>query len=214
MSEDSSCTHTLIDDARKTIVKQIRSLLAEKGRPIVVALDGGSGAGKSTLAAMIEKELDTALIPLDDFFAANIPDSKWDDFSVEEKLMYVFDWSRLRRDAIEPLLNGKLARWYAFDFQSGLRADGTYGMEIEPKERKPAPVILIEGAYSSSPHLADLVDLAILIDVPAEVRHARLAAREDPDFLKSWHQRWGEAEAYYFEQVRPKSSFDLVVGLK
>jgi para-aminobenzoate synthetase len=178
-----------------------------------VALDGGSGAGKSTLAAMLEKELDTALIPIDDFFAANIPDSKWDDFTVTEKLMYVFDWSRLRRDAIEPLLNSKPARWYAFDFQSGVRADGTYGMQAEPKELRPALVILIEGAYSSSPQLSDIVDLAVLIDVPVKVRHARLATREDPDFLNSWHLRWDEAEAYYFEQVRPKRSFDLVVEL-
>lgn len=202
-----------VDEARRPIVEKIRSLLADKGSAIVVALDGGSGAGKSTLASMIEQELDTALIPLDDFFAANIPDSEWDEFTVEEKLMYVFDWSRIRRDAIEPLLEGKLARWYAFDFQSGLRANGTYGMEIEPKERKPAAVVLIEGAYSSSPHLADLVDIAVLIDVPVKVRHARLAIREDPDFLKNWHQRWDEVEAYYFEQVRPKSTFDLVVEL-
>jgi len=213
MSEDTSRTHPLMADARKTIVKQISSLLAEKGRPIVVALDGGSGAGKSTLAAIIEKELDTALIPLDDFFSANIPDHKWDEFTVQERLTYVFHWSRLRSDAIEPLLNSKHARGYAFDFHSGLRSDGTYGMEAKPKERMPAPIILIEGAYSSSPQLADLVDMAILVEVPIEERHARIAEREDPEFLAKWHQRWDEVEVYYFEQVRPKSTFDLVVEL-
>ena len=213
MPTASSRPHISVDQARRAIVEKILSLLAEKGSAIVVALDGGSGAGKSTLAAMIEKELDTALIPLDDFFVANIPDHKWDVFTVEEKLKHVFDWSRLRRDAIEPLLNGKLARWYAFDFQSGLRADGTYGMEIEPKARIPAPVILIEGAYSSSPELADLVDISILIDVPIQERHARLATREDSEFLEKWHQRWDEVERYYFEQVRPKSSFAMVVKL-
>jgi len=214
MTSDSFSYLSLLNDALQTIVKQIRCLLAEKGHPIVVALDGGSGAGKSTLASIVEKELDTALIPLDDFFSANIPDNKWDEFTVQEKLTYVFDWSRLRSDAIEPLLNGKPAQWYAFDFQSGLHADGTYGMEAEPKALMPAPVILIEGAYSSSPQLADLMDMAVLIDVPVEKRHARLAAREDPDFLKTWHRRWDEVEAYYFEHVRPKNSFDIVVELK
>ena len=214
MSADSSRYHIPFGDALKIILIQIGSLLAEKGRPIVVALDGGSGAGKSTLASMIEREKDAAIIPLDDFFSANIPDNQWDEFSVEEKLKYVFDWDRLRKDAIEPLLAGKPARWYAFDFQSGLRADGTYGMEPEPKERMPAQIIVIEGAYSSSPELADVVDIAVLINVPVEKRHTRLAAREDPGFLKSWHQRWDEVEAYYFEHVRPRSSYDLVVELE
>jgi hypothetical protein len=58
------------------------------------------------------------------------------------------------------------------------------------------------------------VDVAILVEVPIEERHARLAAREEPYFLETWHRRWDEVEAYYFEQVRPKSSFDLVVELK
>ena len=195
------------------IAARILDLLAWKRSPVVISLDGGSGAGKSTIAALIAKDTDAALIPLDNFFSANIPDSQWDDFTVEEKLENVFDWERVREQAIEPLLNRRPARWYAFDFQSGLLADGTHGMETEPKERMPTQVILIEGAHSSSPKLADLVDLAILVDVPIQERHARLAAREDPDFLKTWHRRWDDAEAYYFDEVRPKHSFDVVVAL-
>jgi len=37
----------------------------------------------------------SALIPLDDFFSADIPDSR-DQFTVEQKLRNVFDWKRLR----------------------------------------------------------------------------------------------------------------------
>ena len=69
----------------------------------------------------------------------------------------MFDWSRLRNHAIVPLMKGQPAKWHAFDFQSGLRADGTYGVEKESKKLKPANVILIEGAYSASPALADLI---------------------------------------------------------
>jgi uridine kinase len=137
------------------IVEQLQNLLSRKQNPIVVALDGGSGAGKSTLASMIKDELDAALIPLDDFFSVNIPDDEWDKFAVEEKLKHVFDWFRLRNHAIMPLLKGQPAKWHAFDFQSGLHADGTYGMEKECKKLEPANVILIEGAYSASPELAD-----------------------------------------------------------
>lgn len=179
--------------------------------PLVIAMDGPSGAGKSTIAAMLEQQLDIAIIPLDDFFSANIPDYKWDEFTIEEKLKYVIDWERVRAEVILPLLQGSRARWHAFDVQSGLRADGTYGMEKDSKERKPAQVILIEGAYSSSPPLADLVDFTILIDMPLEERQARLAMREEASFLKQWHTRWDQVEEYYDRVVRPRNSFDLVI---
>lgn len=193
------------------IVDRINELISKKPGPVVVALDGPSGAGKSTLAAVLEKELSAAVIPLDDFFAAQIPDPKWDEFTVEEKLKYVFDWGRVRAEVIEPLRQGKPVKWYSFDFASGLRADGTYGLEKEAKQRNPARLIVLEGAYSSSPEVTDLVDFSILMNVPREIRHARIAAREDPDFLTKWHQRWDEVEDYYFHVVRPKSSFDLVI---
>lgn len=198
----------------KSLVESIKAIQTARNRPIVVALDGGSGAGKSTLASQLNSEIDPALIPLDDFFSANIPDHKWDEFTVEEKLKNVIDWERVRNEVIKPLLNGQSAIWHAFDFQSGLQADSTYKMENEPKIVQPASVILIEGAYSTSPELADLVDMAILIDVPIEERHARIAKREDPDFLAVWHQRWDDVEKYYFEQVRLKDSFHIVIEVQ
>jgi para-aminobenzoate synthetase len=209
----SAMSHTDQDEltAYDRAIAAIRCWLRERQAPVVIALDGGSGAGKSTLASRIEKDLDAMVIPLDDFFAADIPDHRWDDFTVEEKLESVFDWDRVRHQAIEPLLEGRPARWHAFDFESGLRADGTYGMQADATEREPAEVILIEGAYSAAPALADLVDLAILVDVPIEEQQARLGSREDRDFLETWHRRWDPLERYYFHDVRPKGSFDLVV---
>jgi uridine kinase len=183
-----------------------------------VALDGGSGAGKSTIATQVASALgrspgyDVALIPLDDFYAADIPDAAWDSFSVAERLAQVFDWARLRTQVLAPLLAAERATWHAFDFAAGPRPDGTYGLEATPKVREPAAVILIEGAYSAGPALVDLVDLTVLVDVPVAVRHARLAAREEPGFLAAWHARWDAVEAYYFSTVRPRGGFDLVVG--
>ena len=192
---------------------EIRRLQDSRQSPIVVALDGGSGAGKSTLALLIEKEVDTALIQADDFFAAGIPDNTWDILSVEERYRYVTDLERLRAEAIEPLLADKPAKWHAFDFEAGLRADGTYGMRTDYVQRGPAEVILLDGVFSARPELADLVDLTILVDVPVDERHARLDAREGKDFLDRWHTRWDPVEEYYFLHIRPSDSFDLVVTI-
>ena len=196
---------------RAAVRRAIERLLSNHNRPVVVALDGGSGAGKSTLAAWIAERFDVALIPLDDFFAAHIPDRQWDCFTVAQKLARVFDWQRVRREVLAPLRAGRPARWHAFDFAAGLRADGTYGMLEEVIERAPAGLILLEGAYAAGPPLVDLIDLSILVDVPCAERHARLRAREDPGFLAAWHRRWDPVERYYFTRVRPPSAFDLVV---
>jgi para-aminobenzoate synthetase len=178
---------------------------------LLVALDGGSGAGKSSLAAVLVQSLDAAWVPLDDFFAAQIPDAEWDEMSVPQRAQNVFDWARVRRQALEPLLAGQPARWHPFDFAAGQRPDGTYALNAEPENRDPAQVILLDGAYSAGPQLADLVGLSVLIDMPVHVRHARLAAREDPAFLAQWHARWDAVETYYFSIIRPPSTFDLVV---
>jgi uridine kinase len=73
--------------------------------------------------------------------------------------------------------------------------------------RYPRPVILIDGAYSSRPELADLLDLTVLVDAPAGTRRARLALREEAGFLERWHSRWDAAETHYFTSVRPPGSF-------
>jgi uridine kinase len=198
-------------DAWRQIVAEVERRIRQSHAPVLVALDGGSGAGKSTLAAMLEREIDAVVVPLDDFFAAHIPDWEWDTRSVAERARDVFDWRRLRAHALEPLLAGRPASWRPFDFAAGLRADGTYALSERPVERPAAPVIILDGAYSASPQLADLVNLAVLVDVPVPERHRRLAEREDQQFLQRWHTLWDDVENYYFTEVRPRSSFDLVV---
>jgi uridine kinase len=198
------------------IAAAIARIAAAQSGPVVVALDGASGAGKSTLAGLLQARLlgqfgRVAVVPLDDFFAAQIPDTGWAARSAAEKVRDVHEWERVRVEALEPLRAGRPARWHPFDFAAGQRPDGTYGCSTTAELREPAPVILLDGAYAGAPQLADLVDLAVLVDVPQAERHRRLAAREDAAFLADWHARWDEAEAHYFGQVRPPQSYDLVV---
>jgi uridine kinase len=179
---------------------------------MLVAIDGGSGSGKSTLAAAVAAELDAVIVPSDDFFAADITDAEWDAFSASERAANAIDWRRLRAEALEPLLAGRVATWQPFDFEAGTRPDGTYAMSAQVVTRRPASVIVLEGAYSGRPELADLIELDVLVDVPTEERHQRLASREEETFRDAWHARWDAAEDFYFAEVRPASSFDLVVG--
>jgi uridine kinase len=202
----------VLAEASQKILIEIERLAKNRPAPILVALDGGSGAGKSTLAGILAQETDAVVVPLDDFFAAHIPDREWEARSIEERMRDVFDWHRLRVEALEPLLAGQPARWHPFDFAAGLRPDRTYASSEQSAERQAAPVILLDGAYSSSPEIADLIDFTVLVDIPVTERHKRIAEREEETFLQRWHAIWDEVEAYYLTDVRPKSSFDLVVS--
>jgi len=192
------------------VVAAIRAC-AVHARCLVVAIDGRSGAGKSTVAALVGQGIEAVIVPCDDFFAASVSDADWDRRTPEQRAADAIDWRRLRREAIEPLRNGRAARWYAFDFLAGPRGDGTYPLQRTPTERAPKPVVLLDGAYSSRPELAEVLDLSVLVEAAPTTREARLRAREEADVLRQWHARWDPAEEYYFGQVRPSSTFDVVV---
>jgi len=189
----------------------IEARAAKSEATIIVALDGPSGAGKSSIASALAPVLPAAILPTDDFFAAQITGAEWDARTPRERARDAIDWVRLRGLALEPLRAGRPAVWSPFDFAGGERLDGSYAISARTERCDPAPVILVDGAYSSRPELADLIDLSVLIDASEAVRSVRLAARESADFLRAWHDRWDGAEAYYFRYVRPPSSFDVVV---
>lgn len=199
----------------KQVIESLRRIieapLAATRGAVTVALDGPSGGGKSAITAALAAVLPAVVVPGDDFFAAQISGAEWNARTPMERARDAIDWKRLRELALEPLRAGRPAVWSPFDFGAGERSDGTYGISSRMERREPANVILLDGAYSARPELADLVDLTILIDAPESVRRARLEAQESAEFLRAWHERWDNAEAYYFRNVRRSSSFDVVV---
>lgn len=128
-----------------------------------------------------------------------------------ERASDCLDWRRLRREVLEPLLGGSAATWHPFDFAAGQRPDGSYAMSAQTVLREPAPIVLLDGAYSARPELTDLVTVSILLTTPDAVRLQRLSMRESPQLLAAWRDRWEWAEEYYFTHVRPPAAFDLVV---
>ena len=193
------------------IVDRIRSLKRLDNRPLLIAIDGASGSGKSSIAEIVVQTLDATLIVTDDFFAADIDDQGWLNRSSIERAADAINWESLRNEVLEPLLHRIPARWNSFDFEAGGRPDGTYAIKQDYINYRPGDIIVLEGAYSTRPELADLIDLKILVDVPVEVRHRRLMEREDKEFLAKWHATWDEAEQYYFQHVRNISTFDMII---
>jgi uridine kinase len=199
-------TAMLLDDVGR-VVAEIRRRLVGRAAPLLVAFDGGSGAGKSTLVAAVAAELEATVVESDDFFSNDSTGAQWKVRTAAERMALCIDWRRLRIEALDPLLAGRTASWHPFDFAR----PGT-GLATDVVTRRPAPVILLDGVYSSRPELADLIDFTVLVDTPASLRSERHDQREHADDA-GWHAMWDVAEDYYFTHVRPPSSFDLIVGL-
>ncbi|MBO0795762.1 MAG: hypothetical protein J2P36_33135 [Ktedonobacteraceae bacterium] len=196
-----------LQSATDKIIFEIHRLLQHKN-PLLVALDGRSGTGKSTLAQTIASRVESAIVVGDDFYAGGNDDA-WSGFSAREKVAKVIDWQRMRAQVLEPLLAQKTASWHPLDFQL---ETGWVGWKDETVSLAPAPLILLDGAYSTRPELADLVDLAILVEADDKARRERLVTREGQSFMERWHKLWDPAEDYYFTHVRPRSSFDIIVS--
>ncbi len=195
-----------LQPAVDTVVFEISRLLKRKN-PVLVAIDGRSGTGKSTLAQAIASRVEGQIVVSDDFYCGGNDDT-WSGLSASEKVEKVIDWQRMRTQVLEPLLAKKPASWHPLDFQPG---SGWVGWKEETVTLEPAPVILLDGVYSARPELADLVDLAVLVEADDEIRRQRLVMREGQDFMQRWHQLWDAAEEYYFTYICPPSSFDLIV---
>jgi uridine kinase len=194
------------DDAALTeLVDAIRTIATAQPGAVFVAIDGRSGAGKSTLAALARDALvDCVVIEGDEFYAGG-SDAYWDASSPADKVAHVIDWRRQRR-ALQALAAGDVARWHGYDWDA---FDGR--LATVATTCAPAAVVILEGAYSARPELADLLHLRVLLDTPDAVRDARLRAREGDDYFDAWTTRWAEAEVHYFGRVMPRTAFDLVL---
>ncbi len=173
-------------------------------RPLVVALDGHGGAGKSSSATALALRTGGTVLEGDDFYnpaLADLDPVERDRMTGADAAKIVIDWRRLRAEALEPLLRGAATAYRPYDWEA---RDGRLA---EPKLLPAGELVIVDGVYSARPELADLVDLAVLIEVDPVIRAERLAEREADD--PGWVAFWERAEQHYFQFVRPPSSFDL-----
>jgi para-aminobenzoate synthetase len=98
------------------------------------------------------------------------------------------DWARLRAEALEPLVAGRVARYRPSDRArpTGERAGPGSGLV---RTLHPAPVVVVEGVDSARPELADLVTVAVLLRAAGDRRAQRPDARGDAVGLGSLGER-------------------------
>ena len=174
-----------------------------EGPAVVVGIDGPSGAGKSTLArelALLRD--DVAIVEGDDFYRP-LTESTREALTPLEAVDLLFDWERLRDEALAPLLRGEEARYRRYDWDAGRMGEDVATVAA-------AGVVLVEGCYVARPALRGYLDLIVVVDAPRDLCVQRQLARGEDDAATI--ARWRAAEDWYFERQDPRRVADLLIA--
>ena len=111
-------------------------------KTVLVGVDGAGGSGKSTYPATLSDKI----VPMDDFVTGPW---QW------------FDFDRVRRDVVEPLLRGEPARYQRLDWNDGQLK--------EWRVVEPGGVVVIEGVGALDRRLRDAYDQRVWVETPREI---------------------------------------------
>jgi uridine kinase len=168
----------------------VRGRLAGASGTRWVGVDGFGAAGKTTLARAIAAALPgTQLVAVDDFARADRA-----------------DWHRelFTATVLEPLLAGRPARYQRWDLASDTGLDWV--------EVQPGTPLVVEGVSATDVRLPVPWDVVLWVEASAEVRRARIAARDDAALLVRWEREWWPSEEAYAAGQRPWERADAVVA--
>ena len=183
--------HTLFEKEITEITERVESLKQTKN-PVVICIDGMAASGKTTLTALLEKQLDAAVVHMDDFF---LPQG----FRTPERLRTpggnVY-YERFQKEVSPYLRSGVLFGYRVYDAHNHCFGDTRL---VYPK-----PVIIVEGCYSMHPELGDLYDLRIFckVSVYEQMQRIQSTRPERADMFKAmwipmenrYHQAFGIEE--------------------
>ena len=168
---------------------------------LVIAIEGGSASGKSTLGALIEKVYDCTVFHMDDFFLRK-------EQRTPERLKEIggnIDHERFLEEVLLPLGKGEEINYQRFDCRTFSLCKGE---RIAPKN-----LVIVEGAYSMHPSLAEHYDFSVFLDVSPKTQMERILVRNTPPLANRFFTEWIPLENIYFEKTDVKSRCGLVIGI-
>jgi uridine kinase len=172
------------------VVADVRRL-AERfpDRTVFVGIDGFGGAGKSSLAGAIAAELPrAAVVRVDDFWGPNV--AEW-------------DWSRFRRQVLEPLLAAEPGRYQVWNWAADAGGEWV--------ELPAGAVVVVEGVSSTRAEAGVPWDLTVWVEASHGIRLTRALERDGPQLMHRWLDDWMPSEEGYAAREHPQDRADLLV---
>jgi uridine kinase len=173
-----------------------------KQERVLLAIEGGSAAGKTTLAAQLEQIYGCTVFHMDDFFLR--PEQR-----TPERLAQPggnVDYERFLAEVLEPLAEGVPVHYRRYDCH-------TQSMQ-SAVEIKPTPLVIVEGAYSMHPALAEYYDLSVFLDVAPEAQRERILRRNGPVVAERFFTQWIPLERLYFDGLHPLERCSLRICIE
>ena len=169
------------------------------GEPVIAAIEGGSAAGKTTAAEVLQKLYGCPVLHMDDFFLR--PEQRTPQRFAEPGGNV--DRERFLEEVLLPLRSGRPAAYRRYDCHS---------QTILPAvEVAPAPLILVEGAYSCHPALRQHYDLTAFLRIGPELQRRRIEKRNTPELQKLFFEVWTPMEQRYFDAFSIPAGCDLIL---
>jgi uridine kinase len=169
---------------------------------LIVGIDGASASGKSTIADKL-KEMDNrvTIVHMDDFYRP----SKEQNAINPEVIGANFDWERLSKQVLTPLIHNKIGRYQRYDWDTDAMAEW---LEVPT-----GGIVIIEGCFSIRNELLPLYDVRIWVDSPKQISLERVVKREQNGTGNRylWENVYRPAEEKYIEVQRPREHADIVI---
>ncbi len=182
-----------------TILSAIQS---HPKRPLRVAIDGGSASGKTTLANRLGEVLNCPVVHMDDFF---LPPELRSAERLQEPGGNVH-YERFAAEVLPGLRTGEGFSYGIFDCST---------LTVTGQREIPAnDIIIVEGAYSLHPALADVYDLKILLRVDPKLQAERILSRNGPEKQAVFLAKWIPLEHRYFEGCHVQARADLILDIE
>ena len=168
---------------------------------LTVAIEGGSASGKTTLSALLSDLYDCTVFHMDDFFLR--PEQR-----TKQRLSEVggnVDRERFFDEVLLPLSEKKTVSYSPFNC-------GTQRLE-PPITVEPKKLVIIEGAYSMHPSLAQFYDLSVFLRIEPKFQKERILKRNTPTLANRFFDEWIPMEQKYFENTNAAERCDMVIKI-
>lgn len=195
-------TPNQLESHAQAVAARILELEEQKTTPII-AIDGRAASGKTTLAKLIGEayfatnQSTLRIVHMDDLYPG------WEGLRAGS--------AYLHSQILLPLRAGKKANWQIWDWSTSQR-----GNSLEPgngwRQFGPGVPLVVEGCGSISRLTRDLIDLAIWLEAPMEIRKSRWVQREGAETGQYWGL-WQSQEDEFYQAEQSVSLADLKVIL-
>jgi uridine kinase len=181
-----------------------RFVAVERGRTVLVGIDGRGGSGKSTLARELEALLaDVTVVEFDDFYRV-LYERRLRAAQGDDEVGGDFDWRRVRDQVLQPLADDEVARYRRYDWDRDELA--------EWHVISPGGIVILEGNYSTRRELRAYYNVTIWVDTPHDVRLRRGVERDGEDARARWLDEWIPKEDRYVAAHQPANQVDIIIS--